>query len=107
MRAASIALIGAALIGWAVASSPLLEGPFAEPKPSAAPAARYTAAPTERIDPAGVFTTIRCAQPGSMMGTTVFVNGHSVAFERPITLSPWSCGAPIADTPMRPSQIRR
>ena len=107
VRVVSAALVVAALVGWAAASEPSFQGPFATPRPSIAPMARFTSAPTDRIDPAAFFTQQRgCIQPGAMMGTTVFVNGRAVTFDRPITGSPWSCGA-STDTPMRPGYLGR
>ena len=102
MRLVSIALVGAALVGWAVASSPLFQGPFAEPKPTSSPAARYTPAATQRIEPAAFFSTARgCVATGATTGTTAFVSGRSVVYERPIIVGPWSCVAP-SDPQLRP-----
>ena len=107
VRIVSAVLVLAALVGWAAASEPSFQGPFATPRPSMAPIARFTPAPTDRIERAAFFSQQRgCIQPGAMWGTTVFVNGRSVNFEVRITVGAWSCALP-SEIPVRPGFFSR
>lgn len=58
MRVVSLVLVAGALLGYVAASSPSLQGPFAEPKASATPSVSVTNAPLPSgvfiFDPAGI-----------------------------------------------------
>jgi hypothetical protein len=80
VRAISVALVFAALVGYAALSSPALRGPYATPDPLTALAApaRYIRAPTDTIDNAAKVFPARCIVPGEVFVTTIFLNGQSV-----------------------------
>jgi hypothetical protein len=89
VRIVSALLVVAAFAGWAAASDPALQGPFATPRPSLlVKTARFTPEPFTFIEPASAHaSSAGCIVPGSVSTVTVLVGERPVTYTRPVATS--------------------